>query len=64
MKDSKAGILAGLFVGGLCLLVAMGVWIFSSAMEAQAYNSVTGANVSTWDAMWIELRVQDGFKSH
>jgi hypothetical protein len=40
----------------------LGWWTASSAMEARAYNRVTGANVSTWDAMWIELRVQEGAK--
>jgi hypothetical protein len=47
-------ILLALIVGGL----ALGIWIFASAMEARAYNRVTGANVSTWEAMWVELRVQ------
>ena len=38
----------------------MGVaWVFSSAMEAQAFNQITGKNVSTWTAMWIELRVME-----
>lgn len=44
------------------ILFALGSWVFSSAMEAAAYNRVTGKNVSTWDAMWIELRVQEGAK--
>ena len=35
------------------------VWITRSYMEAQAFNRVTGKSVSTWDAMWIELRVQE-----
>lgn len=35
-------------------------WIIGSAyFEAKAYNRITGANVSTWDAMFLELRVQD-----
>lgn len=39
----------------LCCLVW---WVFRSQMEASAYNRATGSEVSTWDAMWIELRVQ------
>ena len=31
-------------------------WIAAS-YEADAYNRVTGANVSTWDALFLELRV-------
>lgn len=41
------------------IIFSTGAWIFNSSMEASAYNKVTGNNVSTWDAMWIELRVQD-----
>ena len=26
--------------------------------EAQTYNKLTGANVTMWDAMWVELRVE------
>lgn len=44
----------------LCILGTVAIWVFSSKMEAQAYNRQTGANVSTWDAMWVELRVQAG----
>lgn len=36
------------------------VWVSKSYMEARTFNRVTGAQVSTWDAMWIELRVQEG----
>jgi uncharacterized membrane protein len=36
------------------------VWVTKSYMEARTFNRVTGAQVSTWDAMWIELRVQEG----
>ncbi len=44
------------------IVIALSFWIFTSAMEANAYNRATGSNVSTWDAMWIELRVQAGPK--
>lgn len=40
------------------LSIVSGIWVFRSKMEASAYNKVTGKSVSTWDAMWIELRVQ------
>lgn len=33
-------------------------WIFSSAMEAKTYTRLTGREVTTWEAMWVELRVQ------
>jgi len=44
----------------LALIAMLVFWIFSSAMEAKAYERITGKKVSTWDAMWVELRVQAG----
>jgi len=35
------------------------VWVAKSYFEAQSYNRLTGAHATTWDAMWVELRVQD-----
>jgi len=46
----------------LVIGLSIGYWAFSSMMEAKAYNRATGSNVTTWDAMWIELRVQAGPK--
>lgn len=43
----------------LGLLILTGVWVISSHMEAKAYNRVTRSNVTTWEAMWIQLRVQN-----
>ena len=44
-----------------CFLIlfisSMAAWSFQAKMEAAAFNRLTGANVSTWDAMWVELRV-------
>lgn len=44
------------------LVVAIGIWVFFSAMEAHAFNRATGKDVSTWDAMWISLRVMEPAK--
>lgn len=44
------------------ILVALSVWALRSSMEASVFNSVTGKNVSMWQAMWIELRVQEPSK--
>jgi len=38
---------------------ALALWVGSSYFEAAAFNRVTGKAVSTFDAMWIELRVQE-----
>ena len=39
------------------LAVGIVVWSVQAMMEAKSFNRLTGANVSTWDAMWVELRV-------
>ena len=58
LQDRNADELHGC-VGFACV-VALGLllWIGSSIMEANAYNRLTGASVSAWDAMWTDLRVQ------
>jgi len=40
-----------------------GAWVVKSYFEAQSYNRLTGAHATTWDAMWVELRVQDSPKA-
>lgn len=30
--------------------------------ESQTYNRLTGAHTTWWDALWVELRVQDSPK--
>ena len=42
------------------MLAAVGVllWLVPSYFEARTYSRLTGANVTMWDAMWVELRVQ------
>lgn len=44
------------------VLAAVGIWVGDSYFEARAYNRVTGKSVSTLDAMFIELRVQESAK--
>lgn len=48
----------GLLIAAV-LLGSPAWWVFSSAMEARAYNRLTGAHATTWDAMWVNLRVQE-----
>lgn len=38
-------------------------WVVKSYFEAKSYNRLTGAHATTWDAMWVELRVQDSPKA-
>ena len=32
-------------------------WIVPAAFEAKTFTKLTGKPVTTWDAMWIDLRV-------
>jgi hypothetical protein len=60
-KEKLGWILAGF---GVVLLFALllSIPIISAYFEAQSYNRVTGANVSTWDAIFLDLRVQESPK--
>lgn len=33
-------------------------WILPSYFEAKTFSRLTGKSVSTWDAMWVELRIE------
>lgn len=56
MSDFQKALLS---VGLIGLVLAAWVCVlwFSASQEAAVYNRITGANVTAWDAMWVELRV-------
>ena len=41
----------------LLLTLACGGYIFKSHVEAQEYTRLTGRTVTTWQAMWLSLRL-------
>lgn len=50
------------FIVRTIALIWLGIgalWIGASFMEARTYSRLTGHTVTTWDAMWVSLRVQD-----
>lgn len=49
---------------GLMLIfgLAFGCNYIKSSFEASTYNKLTGKNVSAWDAMWVDLRVQENIQ--
>lgn len=55
VKILSALVVALFFI--LCISFCIG--IPCAYMESQTYNRLTGAHTTTWDAMWVELRVQD-----
>ena len=58
MSKTKTDIMA--LIGSVIIVLALPLgWVLMSYMEARAYNRLTGSDVSTLDAMFIQLRVQD-----
>lgn len=43
----------------LALQLAVLVWMLISFFEARAFNAATGSDISTWQAMFMSLRVQE-----
>ena len=43
----------------VCIVVMISLWVGWSYFEAHAYNNITGKQVSTFDAMFVQLRVQE-----
>lgn len=41
------------------ILFALSGALIGAHMESKTYNRLTGAQTTTWDALWVELRVQD-----
>lgn len=59
MTELKEWGIVAVLMAVLCVCALL-LWVARSSCEASAYNHVTGKNVSTWDAMFLELRVQEG----
>lgn len=51
---------AVVLIGAIVFSVAL--WVVSANFEAAAYERVTGKRVSVWDAMFLDLRVQEQAK--
>jgi len=56
--DFKIGCL---FVVVPISVVLLLLW-WSAENESRTYNRLTGAHTTAWDALWVELRVQDSTK--
>ena len=56
MTDNEE-ILAIILSGIIVIGTACGFWWFKSKQEAKIYTKLTGLQVTTWDAMWVKLRV-------
>lgn len=49
----------GWLIAAALVLVLLAGWVLASCIEARSFESVTGKHVSTWDAMFLDLRVQE-----
>jgi len=49
-------------MGAVMLTIIAGIWVGKSYFEARAFTRMTGKPASTWDAMFLELRVQEPSK--
>lgn len=61
MRRDNDDRLIGYTILGFVLVVIFMLWLkcWAAAKESEVYNRLTGAHTTWWDAMWVELRVQD-----
>ena len=62
MDDTKSFLLWLTAYCAAVLAIVGGFVFFHAIMEAAAYRRVTGKDVTTWDAIWLDLRVQEPVK--
>lgn len=62
MKDASKLFVCCLGSFSIAMALCVASWITKSYFEAETYNRLTGAHTTAWDAMWVELRVQDSAK--
>lgn len=46
----------------LVFLAVLAIAYFKAMQEAATYNRLTGSDVSAWDALFVELRVEGSIK--
>lgn len=47
---------------GLLFLFGLVMGILQPKFEAEAYTRLTGKHVTYWDAVWLDLRIQERVK--
>lgn len=57
LRELKRVAIVLVAVIGIILVIAVPLVVIRSYFEAEAYNRLTGASATTWDAIWVELRV-------
>jgi hypothetical protein len=61
MTDTKSNSdgICMLAFAGIVILLVLGGYILKSYFEAKTFNELTGRNVSTWQALFVQLRIDD-----
>lgn len=59
MKQNQETLLSLAAAFAMLLAILVSVWVLPAYFESRTYNKLTGAETSWWDALWVELRVQD-----
>jgi hypothetical protein len=62
MSEDFKGLLLYLGMLGAVLGFFGGLHVLHSSYEAAAYTRLTGKQVTTWDAMFLDLRVQESIQ--
>lgn len=57
MEEHKSNLITLAVLALLCLSVPAAIWVVASHFEAATFTKMTGKPASTWDAMWVNLRV-------
>ena len=60
-SDRKAialTVIVGISILLFVVIIGWSMHAVKSYFEAEAYNRITGSHVTTWDAMFVDLRVQ------
>lgn len=55
-------LLLSILIIAVFLIGCLGVWVFKSSMEAKTYTELTGKQVTTYQALWVDLRVVEPAK--
>jgi len=56
MSDKAIEIICGVSVLMIMILLLV-VWVFKGSMTAEVYNRETNSNITTWEAMWVNTRL-------
>ena len=55
-KDVATIIVCSAFLS-VILFASVVCWVIGSHFESKTYTELTGRTVTTWQAMWVQLRV-------